>query len=153
MDETRNPIERLREHGAVTIGTRSAYWSLSQLADEIEEQYMKLPLDADGVPIRPGDDITWDGLEVFCVEAVSPDDANLFSYRTHERTEADNLRNCRHVKHDTVESLLKDMIMSLAAERVIYVPGHDKERIGARMRELRDEYAERIRKEVEHEQG
>ena len=52
--------------------------------------------------------------------------------------------------NDTVESLLEDMVKDIASEHVIYVPDSKKDEFGARLRDIRDYYAERIRKAAEH---
>lgn len=99
---------------------------------EFEQTHMELPVDADGVPIRPGDvmefkrgDLQRDGAVVLVgKELISFGDA--FSYHAED---------CHHVQPDTVESLLDefaDEVKRCCDDEVIV-----------------NEYAERIRKAVE----
>ena len=61
--ETREPIERLREELEVCgcdpnkCMMCSVPSKVRAALDEIEAAYMRLPMDADGVPIRPEDDV------------------------------------------------------------------------------------------------
>ena len=62
--ETRDPIERLMDElmREPLFSERNGYAPLDRapllgILDEIEAQYMRLPVDADGVPIRPVDTI------------------------------------------------------------------------------------------------
>ena len=109
-----NPIGKLREH-ARKLSDTSAEISehgfsplglkLEAIANEIETQYMMLPIGADGVPIRPGDEVFIDSKpQTAClVEAVNGDEAvldGMFIVTANE---------CRHVKRDTLEDLIEDI--------------------------------------------
>ena len=102
-------IEKLREFAPKNVaGVRS---ELLLLADEIEreiaERYMELPVDADGVPIHVGDRLH--GVyETFEVCAVS----EHYAYWA-EGKHWDKASECRHVKPDTVESLLEEFCREL----------------------------------------
>lgn len=104
-------IEKLRKQLAMSMDT----WfkrELVRIADEIEaelaERYMKLPVDADGVPIRPGDKlIDMDGL-VFEVEMLSQDDMRVFKDGSYD--EVDNFEFFKHYKPRTIEDVLRDVV-------------------------------------------
>lgn len=64
--ETKDPIEQIREYARklddIAAGDSERGFSplgllFEAIANGIESQYMKLPVDADGVPIRPGDEM------------------------------------------------------------------------------------------------
>lgn len=71
-------LEMLRDNDLINAGE---YRALRLLVEEVEQQYMKLPLDADGVPIRIGDVI----IDPYCkddkpvtVSAIGKDDVFAF---------------------------------------------------------------------------
>lgn len=84
-----------------------------EIADEIEaeiaERYMELPLDADEVPIRPGDKLEFDGL-TFDAFSVAEDvvfrecDFNSGRYTVDVYDHSD----VRHVKSRTLEDVLEE---------------------------------------------
>ena len=94
----KDPIERLRE-AAMDSYQHNGTADLTALADEIEFQYMKLPVDADGVPIRPGD-----VMERTCAEVTEPftawymtDQDEWFFDEEHDPHQSSC---CRHVKEN-----------------------------------------------------
>lgn len=95
--------------------------------DDIERTHMRLPVDADGVPIRTGDRL--EGGTVFAVG----EDAVVY-----EPGIWDEASLCRHVKPETVESLLTEFAEGFEGQN------EDFSRL------VVAEYAERIRKAVEH---
>ena len=89
-----------------------------EIEAEIERDYMRLPVDADGVPIRVGDKLMTDnedsslyGRELF-VTAVSehhiPYQILPYEGDGHYRTGC--LANIRHVKPRTLEDVLREML-------------------------------------------
>jgi len=145
---TKDPIEKLRdiaselddcaasmsEHGWSPVSTK-----IQMAIQEIEARYLKLPLDADGVPIKPGDILKskQNGI-IYDVEAVAEDEVAL---KHVPWIHASNL--FYHKKPDTIESLLEELvlredlgILSMEAER-------------EEMDALLEQYAERIRKVVQ----
>lgn len=86
---------------------------------EIAEKYMELPLDADGIPIRVGDEVTWlNGTPsskftidtfVFDMEHGEWDveDSNFLNIFSAHR--------CRHIKPRTLEDVLQSAGVSVAA--------------------------------------
>ena len=107
-----DPIKRLRECfmlSSVNDGSIE-YLSAHDLADEIEAAYIKLPVDADHVPIRPGDFIDYADMMSsvrFKVEAydviggeLAPSNGTV-TYLPHL---------CRHVKAETIESILQELV-------------------------------------------
>lgn len=65
---TLEPINKLREYGRSVFSTGQQEQVINALADEIEreiaERFMELPVDADGVPIRMGDELTEEGVRM-----------------------------------------------------------------------------------------
>ena len=104
-----------------------------QIADEIEaeiaEKFIELPLDADGVPIRPGDDVQLtDGRRA---------DANCITYfedTVDVGSDGWNPIWLRHVKSETVESIIGESIQFGAHADT-----------GTRLEGRIAEYSERIR--------
>ena len=100
--------------------------TLEMIADEIQvevdERYMKLPLDADGVPIHMGD--TVEG-ELFFDNATVK--GTVTTYHIHDNDEPDTvyikvdrgggtwtikelqIKRCRHIKPRTLEDVLQDL--------------------------------------------
>jgi len=139
-------LDLLREKLGVDFRPGWTHACLDKFADEIEAQYMRLPVDAEGVPIRPEDEVVHIGdpqRHSRVVVAVSEENFYCSNNVLHPS------RMFRHVKPDTVESLLEDMMRDIASEHVIYVPVDKQDGFGARLRDIRDNYAERIRKAME----
>ena len=108
---TRDPIRLMREcvrgnHGmshiriALGIDCNSGWQMrcLEALADGIEAQYMKLPVDSDGVPIRPGDEVVYRGVEPFTCYAVSQRHAHTWDAGAHAIGHL--ACKCRHAKKE-----------------------------------------------------
>lgn len=138
---SKTPIERLLiyadNHLYERGGSNTLWEDVMDIADDIKAEYMKLPVDADGVPIRPGDllvDTTSDyelyatkmflGLNGWAINARRPDEL-------------------RHVKPDTVEDIIMEAMQH--AFSAPYKGGT------LDMGDKVAEYAERIRKVVEDE--
>lgn len=163
MDSNKDIIELLREcaaqeHGmarlreALGIYPESGWMQrcLYKVADMVDAElgrtYIRLPLDADGVPIRPGD-----RMERICAEEPYPFKAWFVSSTTDflsDEIDFYNASECRHVKPDTVEDAIKDMLEEMANERFVYLSSSaDKHRL----REIVADCTERIRKAVSDE--
>lgn len=92
---------------------------------EIAERYMELPVDADGVPIHIGDSLAsdeYDGKRFPCrglnveVCGVGKRWTVCMSYDSYSGTsEYTAAARCRHVKPRTVEDVLRDAGVSIAA--------------------------------------
>lgn len=112
-------LEELRHHAHVLKGGSTDYNELFEIADEIEaeiaERFMELPVDADGVPIRVGDELEchangYDG--TFTVFAIN----NSVAVGNHDiewiRRNPDKWFHvasfCTHVKPRTLEDVLAD---------------------------------------------
>lgn len=74
---------------------------LDEIEQEVAERYMELPVDADGVPIRPGDEME-NGKGRVRVKAVTPD-SFFNSWGVPLRTSA-----YRHHTPPTVEDVLRE---------------------------------------------
>lgn len=135
--EYEHPLDLLREKFGIELKSGWQLACLDRLADEIEAAYIKLPVDAYGVPIRPGDllvDTTSDyelyatkmflGLNGWAINARRPDEL-------------------RHVKPDTVEDIIMEAMQH--AFSAPYKGGT------LDMGDKVAEYADRIRKAVEDE--
>lgn len=105
-------IEKLREWVKSLYTPNSGELKVEGLdiADEIEaeitERYMLLPCDADGAPIRCGDEVTTDALwnEKWSVFAVASDYWVDVDGYTHKPCAT------RHVKPRTIEDVLRDLV-------------------------------------------
>lgn len=77
-----------------------------EIEREIAERYMELPVDADGVPIRCGDEVTADtlGNGKWSVFAVASDYWVDVDGYTHKPCET------HHVKPRTIEDVLRDLV-------------------------------------------
>lgn len=116
--ETRDPIQRLREELSrkPLFSERNGYKPLDrepllELLDEIETRYMRLPVDADGVPIRPGDEMQFGTDATVRVDSIGTSRCYCGDFGWFGSNGGfygrGTLRSCRHVKPDTVESLLE----------------------------------------------
>ena len=107
----------------------------------VRDEYIKLPEDADGVPVHVGDWITGKWGAKAKVEAVTPDDVYWW--------EPDGCHWChafeiRHYHEPTVEDVLREMCLEIDRRC---------ERGGIDYDELFAEYSEKLREVVEHEQA
>lgn len=132
MTKMQDPIEKLRGRLLcnATVGMNNfEYESGDAIADEIEAAYMKSPVDADGVPIRPGDTVecdTFGGGECAVLAVAGDFWVDIYGF-THKPEVT------RHVKPATVESLLEEFAEGIEAFDANYV----------------DAFAKRIREAVE----
>ena len=157
---SKDPIERLREwvrgtrsDGIGPLGT--SIKELEEIADMVEAErdrlhktivdlmrtHMKLPVDADGVSIRPGDEMQMafgESAEVVAVgfgrwffdHSCLADDSEEYDWEW--------AANSQHAKPDTVEDIIMEAMQH--AFSASHLDMGDKV----------DEFAERIRKAVEH---
>jgi hypothetical protein len=114
-------IDKLRECLICgTDGTHVRYFDTAEIADEIEaeiaDNYMRLPVDADGVPIHVGDELEchangYDG--VFTVFAIGNDvvvgnqDIEWIGRNPSKWFHVASF--CTHVKPRTLEDVLRDV--------------------------------------------
>ena len=117
---------------------------LQEELDGFECTHMRLPVDADGVPIRPGDTIHRTTSAVDNVVTVIGVNEREFFFCGPNFTEPGIKKNVgnavRHVKPETVEGIIAEA-MSLACE---------PEAPFSESSEYVKQFAERIRKAVEH---
>lgn len=151
MDSNNSTIELLRKCAVGDSRLQEAFEGMclqevfEGIIDEIEAQYIKLPVDADGVPIRPGDEIQFGTnapVHVYSIGTSRCDcgdfgwfgsDGGFYGRGT--------LSSCRHVKPDTVEDIIEDIWLD--DDWHCLDDDASKQRIA--------DYAERIRKAVEDE--
>jgi len=138
--KTKDPIERLREWAGVYQRGGQGLEALLPIIDEIEAQYMRVPVDMDGVPIWPGDMMVTPG-GVVEVAAIGPDRMAFVS--EDGVFLRGRLGNLVHAKHDTVEGLLDEFLAAYDEW-----DEHATEDRGERERIFAD-YAERIRAAVD----
>lgn len=131
-------VDKLREYAAYNCRVKGWKDDLKSLADgieaEVESEYMKLPVDVDGVPIRVGDKIEHRGHtgdvwlfganEIMCTDRVC--------YPIGE---------CRHVKPRTLEDVLHDFWEEWESHPIDAEWGERLERL----RESEAKYADEIR--------
>lgn len=111
-------VEKLREWANDRLDGY-AHADAVRLADEIEaeieERYMELPVDADGVPIRVGD-VMVDYKTPRNVVAVAPDSFMMDGYETDSFYRPGLAKNHRHVKR-TLEDVLSDFAAEVENDR------------------------------------
>lgn len=89
----------------------AAIRTLQNIERAIDEQYIKLPVDADGVPIRVGDEME-SGNETFVICAVAP--GRVYRWHIYNIGELDKgtvaypPESLHHFKPRTVEDVLRD---------------------------------------------
>lgn len=158
--ETKDPITRLREELEAcgcdpdNCMRCSVPRKVKKALGEIEAKYMKLPVDADGLPVSIGDKLTRHKTngKVYEVEELRYDGETWWFESGEGCFSCDS---ASHVKHDTVESLLEEFAVKYEQVNNAPLPkvGFGNEIIGEE--ELSDviaDYAERIRKAVEDDQ-
>lgn len=105
---------------------------LKVLVDEIKQQYMKLPLGADGAPIRPGDKVVNNKTKIAGEVAAVSDSYIRFNNIAYGYLAG----NFQHENPATIENLLEQF-----AAETVDIDERDKEEFGA----LLSEYAEKIK--------
>ena len=145
--DSNNPIEQLREHARKVSdmaaelsehGFSPIGFQLEAIANEIEAQYLKLPVDEDGVPIHIGDMLlkSTGAPQASYGEVVGlSDDSVWFDAKDGWESNWSNLT--RHVKPDAVAEELARFLSACGDDD----PHYYDEQIA--------EFAERIRKAVE----
>lgn len=141
-----DPIERLRYEltRPPLFSERNGYEPLNReplinILDEIEAQYMKLPIDADGVPIRIYDEVRTEFDKT--IEVVAVDEARCFYYDNGDYYYA-WASDVNHVKPDALYDLLEEYSDAILQCTCPDYEGDNKP--GA----LREEYAKKIREVV-----
>ena len=107
-----------------------AWDMLNGIGRELDERYMELPVDADGVPIHAGDEVSIDPKSptVYEVEAVGDGVVVLDGMFTRPADE------CRRVKPDPVKELLALFLTACGDDD----PHHYDEQIGEYAAKLRE---------------
>ena len=115
---TLKSIEKLRDTVTTFAAQCDVGWMLNgldQIESEIAERYMELPVDADGVPIRVGDEL-YNG-EVIAFGGLA-EGGVVFVHRGFEDgnyiLEAFASNVTHHVKQRTIEDVLREMIHEYA---------------------------------------
>lgn len=130
-------IEKLREYAR---NTKTVFAEpLAEIADEIEaeieREYMRLPVDADGVPIHLGDELdNINKSERYKVTSIG-DNGYI---RIYSDTGWIHSSHCRHVKPDPIKKLLEEY----AGKRFA------RSNMGLDIEGLADDYAAKIREAV-----
>lgn len=115
-------LEKLRE---LCVGVKSEGFAsvgcdaVLEIADEIERDYIELPVDADGVPIRMGDSVEGELLDdstvsgTVCAFHLYDDEPDSVYIKVNVQggwTIKDlRLTRCRHAKPRTIEDVLRDV--------------------------------------------
>lgn len=83
---------------------------IDEIEAEIVERYIELPVDADGVPIRVGEDVvrTNDRLQPEVVRVIGVSGGSVF-FKHEGRVKQNVAHNLHHVKPRTLESVLADL--------------------------------------------
>lgn len=83
---------------------------IDEIEREIAERYVKLPLDADGVPWTQDDDVFVDDLgDVYSIRRLAWNPGVKQWYLLDQYNESFLAKKCRHVKERTVEDVLRDV--------------------------------------------
>lgn len=104
---------------------------------EIAEKYMLLPVDADGVPIRAGDDLYYGNGKPFKASCIGYTETLVYIENNYNNAIFDP-KDCRHVPR-TVEDVLADIANSIAKKidgNKHYWGAHDFVDEAAEIREL-----------------
>lgn len=82
----------------------------NEIEREIADKYTELPVDADGVPIRVGEDVvrTNDHLQPETVRVIGVNGGSVF-FKHEGRVKQNVAHNLHHVKPRTLESVLADL--------------------------------------------
>lgn len=128
------------------VGTQwSAEDAAKKVMEALERDYMRMPVDADGVPIRPGDVLDapmYDGTTYrMTVECVVWNGAE---WAVEDSCGAYSADNVRHIKRDTVESVLGELLEEARCK--FHEDGSCETGVTY---ERRAEYAERIRRALD----
>lgn len=147
MDKLRETIER--DVGNLWSDLKGGLLVLvDRVEAEINESYMPLPLDADGIPIRVGDLIEFgekgERLEVTHFGWTKHGDPTIAYRRPNGTLDCSCIGDgCRHVKPRTVEDVLREC--ASRANDVYNNPRIDGDTRGDELDILFDEYATEIR--------
>ena len=157
---TLKTLERYRKMHAAPEGYPWVREMMDEVEREVDERYLELPVDEDGVPIRPGDELEYCSDDIIHMSGenlgnVSGREKVMFiafdcdGYIAIQNEEDEELgsplaffrdydcMHYRHVKPDELKELLEEF--DKAARDIHTTSEFD---------ELMDEYAERIRKAV-----
>lgn len=133
-----DPIAKLRayiDNHLYDYDVSSALWvDISEILDEIEEQYMKLPVGADNMPIRPGQTLYKDNSVIpgKSVYAVGDNHVYIWNFNNSKQVFGYYADTFTHEKPDTLEGIIMEAMQStFSGDKVA-------------------DYVERIRKAVEN---
>lgn len=109
-------IKKLRHHAHVLKGGSTDYNELFEIADKIEaeiaERFMELPLDADGVPIKPGDIMQFRDDAPVRVDSIGNSKCYVGDFGWFGGNGGfygkGTLKCCRHAKPRTLEDVLRE---------------------------------------------
>ena len=112
LEKLRKSLKDCTNKAGVEPNQFDTYWITANACDmlideleaEIADNYMRLPCDADGVPIRVGDELEGD----FIVDYVSP------HWVLAVGRSAKHKDSCHHVKPRTLEDVLRDYACDFA---------------------------------------
>ena len=130
--------------------------AIDELVAEIEREWMRVPVDADGVPIRPREEVSTgmgDNGPIGHLEYWYPNHwVAVIEYKPGQFTRYDPAA-IRHIKPRTLEDVLRECVMqSMTVDRVvdgIPVLGIDETMFGDWIAENKDELRELLRGDAE----
>lgn len=137
-----DPIAKLRayiDNHLYDYDVSGALWvDISEILDEIEAKYMKLPLGADNLPIRPGQTIYENDREIpgSCVYGVSDKRVYIWDYSNDSLIVGLYASSFTHEKPDAIIDLLEEYSNLL-------ITSTDP-------KSLRNEYSKKIREVIEN---
>ena len=110
-DRLDDAAARMSEHGFSPIGIKAGIIA-DEIEREIQERYLLLPVDADGVPIHVGDKLDWCGKKII-VRGVCKDSVWFEPDSNDQEWRCIWANTCRHVKPRTLEDVLTDFVLAV----------------------------------------
>ena len=105
-DRLDDAAARMSEHRFWRMGIKAGIIA-DEIEREIQERYLLLPVDADGVPIHVGDKLDWCG-EKIIVRGVCKDSVWFEPDSNDQEWRCIWANTCRHVKPRTLEDVLEE---------------------------------------------
>ena len=101
--------DKLREQLGISVTKTLIAQICDEIDHELESEYVKLPVDADGVTLHIGDEVTLYGPYDYKVRGISfYDDRVCVSYRSEHGCGSDLASRFHHYRKPTLEDVLRE---------------------------------------------
>lgn len=138
--------DKLREQLGISVTKTLIAQICDEIDHELESEYVKLPVDADGVTLHIGDDVTLYGPYDYKVRGISfYDDRVCVSYRSEHGCGSDLASRFHHYRKPTVGDLLYSYGQSCVRASNECATDADRETMLAN---LRKEYEAKVREVI-----